>query len=562
MRPAPRRFFLIVALTCLTCLVHASVWAHGGGDAGAAAKRVAEQFPGVMAPSPLAPAVQAAISELRGAASTADWSGVDEFYSRLGHQPAWMPPEGRQAARVLVTRMRAAEDDGLRAVDYDSEGWARRLEMDPRSVDDALARDVQLTAVLLRFASDLARGIAADSVRTIDVSGTLAAARDGASAREVLSLLEPRHAEYRHLREALRQYRAAAEAGGWLPVPLPRGVLLARDGEPADPEVLHRLCERLAATGDLPGGREQCGPDGGLPREYGKVLEEAVRSFQARHGLTVDGVVGPRTIAALNMPVEGRIAQIALNMDRWRRLPDDLGNRHVRVNIPGFSLQGVDGRERALTMRVVTGRPRTPTPRLSDEISYLEFRPYWNVPDSITRRQLLPKIVADPEYLRRQRFDVIQGWTRRPQLLAPDTIDWEAVADDFPYRLRQRPGRHNSLGLVKFMFPNRHSVYLHDTPVPALFDRPVRAFSAGCVRVEDPVALADFLLRDAPAWSPATIAAAMDEGERRVVPLPAGVPVHLTYFTTFVDEGLVHFREDLYGLDEREGEPFSDLSEG
>jgi len=535
-----------------------------------AAGNVAEQFPGVLAPSPFAPAVQAVISELKGGASTTDWSAVDEFYSRLGHQPAWMHPEGRQAARVLVTRMLAAADDGLRAVDYDSERWARRLAESPSSADDPLARDVQLTAVLLRFASDLALGIAGDSARDIDVIGTLAAARDATSTREVFSLLEPRHAEYRHLREALRQYRSAAEAGGWLPVPLPRGVLLVRErererereGDPAAPEVLHLLCKRLAATGELAGGPGQCGPDGGLPLEYGEVLEKAVRSFQARHGLTVDGVVGPRTIAALNMPVEGRIAQIALNMDRWRRLPDDLGNTHVRVNIPGFSLQAVDGRERALTMRVVTGRPHTPTPVMSDEISYLEFRPYWNVPDSITRRQLVPKIVADPDYLRRQRFDVIEGWTRPPQLVDPDTIDWEAVADDFPYRLRQRPGRHNSLGLVKFMFPNSYSVYLHDTPAPALFDRPVRAFSAGCVRVEDPVALADFLLRDAPAWSPDTITAAMDEGRRQVVPLSARVPVHLTYFTAFVDEGLVHFREDLYGLDEQEGESFSDLPEG
>ncbi len=204
-------------------------------------------------------------------------------------------------------------------------------------------------------------------------------------------------------------------------------------------------------------------------------------------------------------------------------------------------------------MRVVTGKPATATPTMSDEISYLVFRPYWNVPDSITRRELLPRIAANPDYLRRQRFEVVDGWQDPAVLVDPASVDWTTAADEFAHRLRQRPGPRNSLGLVKFMFPNEHSVYLHDTPATHMFEAPRRAFSHGCVRVQDPVALADFLLRDDPRWTTNRIAAAMAAGSRQTVVLDRPVPVHLTYFTAWVQEGAVNFRADIYGLDSRTG---------
>lgn len=261
------------------------------------------------------------------------------------------------------------------------------------------------------------------------------------------------------------------------------------------------------------------------------------------------GIVGPQTIDAMN---QDRVAQLAVNMNRWRRLPDDLGRRHVFVNIPAFRLEARDADRAIVSMRVVAGEPETPTPVMSDEISYLEFSPYWNVPDSITRNTLLPQIARNPSYLAQQGFDVIRGWGEPIEIVSPSAIDWQAARRDFPYRLRQRPGPNNAMGLVKFMFPNDDAIYLHDTPAEHRFEERRRAFSHGCVRVEDPPALAAFLLRDEATWPREAIEAAMHDGERQVVTLPEHVPVHLAYFTAWVEDGVVQFRGDLYGLDARE----------
>lgn len=202
-------------------------------------------------------------------------------------------------------------------------------------------------------------------------------------------------------------------------------------------------------------------------------------------------------------------------------------------------------------MAVVVGEPHTPTPEMHDAISYLEFSPYWNVPDSITQGELLPRLAEEPGYLVEADFEVVDGWDEPASIVDPSTIDWSSAADDFPYRLRQRPGGQNALGLVKFMFPNDHSVYLHDTPADHRFEANHRAFSHGCVRVEDPVALAELLLRDERRWTRDMIRDSMARGERKVVPLDTEVPVYLTYFTAWVDdEGEVHFRDDLYGVDQ------------
>ena len=315
-----------------------------------------------------------------------------------------------------------------------------------------------------------------------------------------------------------------------------------------DPEVLRSLCQRLVLTGDH--SSAGCEP-GVRPAGYTPELQAAVRRFQMRHGLAVDGIVGSRTVTALNVPLETRARQLALNMDRWRRQPDALGDPHLRVNIAGFRLHVHEGGRRIQTMRVVAGEPETPTPVLRDEITYLEFRPYWNVPRSITERELVPKIMDDPGYLDAEQFEVVDGWSDAV-VVPPSDIDWARADVDFPYRLRQRPGPHNSLGLVKFMFPNEFSVYLHDTPATHRFEASRRAFSHGCVRVERPVDLAAFLLRHDPSWTPQSITAAMRGTQRRVVPLPEPVPVHLTYFTAWAEDGLVHFRHDLYDLDRSE----------
>ena len=535
-----------------------------------------DRMSGVLLPG--AALLQPAIAEARDASpDEVHWDRVETFYAERSYQPAWLVEPGRSAARVLVQRMAASDEDALNPAHYDPTYWVRWLEAPPGDMRTLVAGDVELTGVLLRFAEDLSLGFGndADQERRDAVVQRLVEAQDAGSAVTALDRLTPAHIGYAELRRALARYRSLAADDGWEPVP--EGVLLRRDGGASRlgghdlSEVLRALCERLRVTGDLhaePGAcepRQESGQDGEEGEEeenalrYDERLEEAVRRFQTRHGLGVDGIVGPKTIAALNVPVEARVRQIALNMNRWRALPPDPADPHVLVNIPGFRLQVVEDNRPVMTMRVVSGRTDRRTPIMSDEISYLELRPYWNVPDSITRRDLLPRIRRDPSYLTRNRYEVIDGWSKPVRTIDPQTIDWSTVGDDFPYRLRQRPGRHNSMGLVKFMFPNQHAVYLHDTPSQHLFDRRPRAFSSGCVRVEDPVALADFLLRSDPSWTPATIEAAMNTGDRQVVQLPQHVPVHLRYFTAFMDGDVVHFRPDIYGHDGSDGDSLPSL---
>jgi murein L,D-transpeptidase YcbB/YkuD len=278
---------------------------------------------------------------------------------------------------------------------------------------------------------------------------------------------------------------------------------------------------------------------------YDAGLELAVRGFQARQGLEVDGVVGPASRAALNLPVGERIAQLLINLERWRWLPDDLGDRHVLVNIAGFELQAVDYGQTVFRSAVVVGTPYHQTPVFSDQIEYVEFNPFWNVPTSIARGEILPKARRDPGYLAQQNIRVLAGWGDDAPVVDPRRIDWSRP---FPYRLRQEPGPNNALGRVKIMFPNPFNVYLHDTPARDLFGRASRAFSHGCIRVHEPLALAAHVLD----WSLPQVQSVVDGRGRKIVRLAKPMPVHVTYQTAWVgQDGAVQFREDIYGRDAR-----------
>ena len=485
---------------------------------------------------------------------------VEEFYAARNFQPAWLSQEGREAASVLVDRMSTAARDGLPMI-YEADAWAARLARPRDDLLEAIRFDVRLSSALLRFATHLSRGIGDPdlSQRSIEPARILAAVSDPMSAMAALLQLEPVHQEYRALRSALMHYRNIEARGGWPRVP--EDVILRRveadplqgnnggSADPADKDAVVATCDRLRITGDLRGMEADGCAQRGVDGTYDALLEDAVRAFQARHGLLVDGIVGPNTASAMNVPVSGRVNQIQVNMNRWRRLPDDLGSPHVMVNIPAFRLHVHDGTSEVMAMRVVAGEPETPTPVMSDRIRYLVFRPYWNIPASITRTELLPKIRKDPSYLRTQQLEVVDGWSEPAVLVDPSAVDWHAAPESFPYRLRQRPGPHNSLGLLKFMFPNAHSVYLHDTPSTHRFEERRRAFSHGCVRVEDPAGLAEFLLHDDHGWTRADIETRMHTGDRQVVPLSTPVPVHLTYFTAWTAGDRVHFQADLYGRD-------------
>jgi murein L,D-transpeptidase YcbB/YkuD len=252
------------------------------------------------------------------------------------------------------------------------------------------------------------------------------------------------------------------------------------------------------------------------------------------------------------VPVEERVRQIEVNLERWRWLPEDLGQRYILVNIANFELEVVEKSKPVMIMQVVVGKPYWRTPVFSDRMTYLVLSPYWHIPPSIAVKDKLPLIRKDHTYLATYDIKVFQGWGAETREIDPQTIDWSKVtAKDFNYRLRQEPGPLNALGRVKFMFPNKFNVYLHDTPSRELFGKTVRTFSSGCIRIEKPIELAEYLLGGDAKWTRENILAAIDRRVEQTVRLPEPMPVHLLYWTAWSDEeGSIQFRGDIYGRDQ------------
>jgi L,D-transpeptidase YcbB len=279
---------------------------------------------------------------------------------------------------------------------------------------------------------------------------------------------------------------------------------------------------------------------------FDDALDIAVKKFQARHGLAIDGIVGPVTRAALNVSAELRRQQILLNLERWRWLPHKWDNNHVTVNTAAFSLSAHNGNEN-LSMRVIVGKEYQETPVFSERMSYIEVNPYWNVPRSIAVKELLPKIKSNPAYLTRHNYQLLS----RQGAVNPWHVDWQSMnSKNFPYRIRQSPGAKNALGHIKFMFPNQFNVYMHDTPDRHLFKRARRDFSHGCIRVEKPIELALLILQDDPSWTRERLEALISAGKRRVINVRSDWMVHILYWTAWVDDyGQLQFCPDLYGRD-------------
>jgi len=345
------------------------------------------------------------------------------------------------------------------------------------------------------------------------------------------------------LRAALDDLEALRMAGGWGEVPAAGGLL--RPGD-VDPRVAP-LRERLRRSGDA-----STSP-AAEPDRYDAELERAVRGFQARHALDMDGVVGPATLAALNVSVEARIRQVELNLERRREFRPDPGPAQVLVNLPAFQALVVEEGLETTSHRVIVGRPNRPTPVLSARIDFVVLSPYWNVPPGILRNDKLPQIRGDSTYLARQRISVIDRATERA--VDPASIDWQTVsAGEFTarYWLRQEPGPLNALGRVKFIFPNPHHVFLHDTPDRHLFERGTRAFSSGCIRLDDPMSLAERFLDAVPGWDADRIRTVSEGGVERWIALSRPIPIQTVYWTAWVaPDGTLHLADDLYGLDAR-----------
>lgn len=484
---------------------------------------------------------------------------VPAFYSGRGFIPAWVDPDGSMPlADQLMSAIEDAGRDGLDPEVYHL-SVLRKMTALTRSTDrDGFFEtaalfadlDILLTDAFLLFGSHLLGGrVNPETVHTgwfvtahhADLAQRIEVALKSRQIQGELDKLTPPHVAYTGLRDRLAAYRALAAKGGWPSIP-PGATL--RPGEQGGR--VERARKRLLASGDLD-------PDPALhlPAVFDEAMEQAVRRFQRRHGLVPDGAVGSRTIDVMNVPVEVRVRQIELNMERWRWLPQWLGDRYLVVNIADFSLALVeDGRE-TLKMRAVVGRPYRKTPVFSADMTYLVLNPYWNIPGTIAVQDMLPAIQRGTGFLEKNRIRVFADWSEGAPELAADSIDWQAVGGHyFPYKLRQNPGPENALGRIKFMFPNKFAVYIHDTPHRALFDETVRGFSSGCIRVEQPVLLANRLLENQPEWSAERLAGVLEGGETTEIRLKEPVPVHLLYLTAWIDDkGLLNFRDDIYERD-------------
>jgi murein L,D-transpeptidase YcbB/YkuD len=490
----------------------------------------------------------------RDAESVRLWKLTRQFYQKRGDRFAWI--DGRKPRREmdeLIGVLQSADRDGLDPALYNvpiltarrQEAGRGFLTMKGFNENEAADLDVWLTYLYLRYASDLTNGLSGLSHadpkwklrdKRTDPGPLLEKALEEHRIAQSLQELTPAHLQYTGLRDALAKYREIAQRGGWPAVPAD---LKVKPGQ-RHPGVVS-LAKRLAASGDYRGTIDEQNP------VYGPDLQEAVKRFQRRHGLEPDAVIGRAVVAQMNVPAEARVSQIALNLERWRWLPRDLGERHVLVNVPEYRLEVWEGQRVPLSMRVVVGKKDTPTPIFADDMTYVVFSPYWNVPPDIVKNETIPSALRDPAFLQRTNMEVLD---KAGKTVDPSSVDIEDVGE---YRFRQRPGSSNSLGLVKFMFPNSYNVYLHDTPADSLFARATRSFSHGCVRVEQPEQLAQYVLRDQPQWTPERISEAMRSGVEKSVKLSSPLPVYLGYWTARVSaDGIVQFRDDLYAIDARQ----------
>jgi len=472
-----------------------------------------------------------------------------EFYERRNYAPAWT--DNNKVAE-LVSAIQATYTDGLDPSDYHLDDvLALQTELAAgriNSADDIADADLTLTDSLIRLGYHQRFGkvnpYSLDphwnfrrELNGKNPAVSIQEALDADSLDAYMKEMFPRGWVYTRMRDGLAHYRQIVANGGWPQIP--DGPTL-RPGA-TDPR-LATLMQRLAISGDMD-DMKTFAP----VTEYDEILQTGVRHFQTRHGLDADAIIGPATIKALNVTAEKRVKQLEINLERARWVLDDIEDDFILVNIAGFRVYLLRDREIVWESKVQVGKTYHQSPVFRDEMKYLVFNPTWTVPYSIASKEMLPNIQADPEYFQKRDFDVKD---RSGNIIDPTTVDWSSVTRrNFGYTLVQRPGPANALGRVKFMFPNEHAVYLHDTPSKYLFGQAERAFSHGCIRVEHPYEFAEMLM--GPDWDQDRIAATLDTKEITTVSLPEPLPVLLMYWTAMVNrDGEVFFYNDVYQRDQ------------
>ena len=478
---------------------------------------------------------------------------LTEIYYGNELQPFWIEDgkPGPRAADILAV-LEDAESQGLNPASY----FVDKIHQYWGSQDTAgLVRlDILLTLGMMRYVADQHEGrieprevdpelFATARDVEVDWDALRQMAFEAPDMKAFLDQQAPPFLQYRELQKKLAEYRALAAKGGWPSISAGETLKPGMENPRVD-----MVRKRLAVTGDL-------APENMDSAVFDTALEKAVKRFQQRHNLTPDGAVGKQTLAAMNVPVETRIDQIVLNMERYRWLKRTLmGDRLVAVNIAGFEAVAGKAGKFDVTMPVIVGKTYHETPVFSDTIKYVVFNPYWNLTPSIASNETLPKLKKDSHYLKKHNMRIFKGWGPDAPELDATKIDWSKVSkkDMNRYRVRQDPGPDNALGTLKLVFPNKYNVYLHDTPAHGLFKKEQRAFSHGCIRMDRPAEMAAWVLGgEEKGWSLARVNEIIASRKRQVAVLDQPVPVYILYRTAFVnpEDNTLYFYEDVYGRD-------------
>ncbi len=462
-------------------------------------------------------------------------------YVRDGGTIYWV---GTGRMTPFIQRLADAADDGLNPEDYPIDSLIQlRDAVDPGDPEGAAAAELLFSAFFVNYAADLKIGRVTPqkidprlfrSRKTIDVLRVLTDLKRRREPARFLSEFESGNPHYQALKKMLVLYRAMAESAEWPEIAAGSNI------EPGGSDVrIPAIRDLLMLTGDYQGGNSG--------NAYVPEMVTAMKRFQARHGLEAKGLIGKQSILTLNVPPAERARQIMLNMERWRWLPENLGDHHFMVNLAAFELQEILRSDVIGRMNVVVGAVATQTPEFSDELEYVEINPAWTVPYSIATKEMLPKLRGNA-FAYAADFDVFANGA----LASWAGIDWNAYGPGkFPFTFRQHPGPRNALGRVKFMLPNAHNIYLHDTPSKDKFLQTTRAFSHGCIRLSKPIDLAYRLVGEIAGWTKAKIDATFKAGKTARIPLPEKIPVHLIYATAFDGANGVEFRSDVYGRDRK-----------
>jgi murein L,D-transpeptidase YcbB/YkuD len=488
---------------------------------------------------------------------------LKKFYGFNGYSLWWVKNgEPTVQAMQVIAALRQAELKGLTAEDYDGSRWDGRLaKLKPTTRQpaeaDAVKFDLDLTVCVMRYISDLHIGkvnpkhldFAFDEEsKKYDLPEFL---RDrvvsGGDVAGVLATVEPPYPGYRRTIQALQTYIELAKKDNGEQLPAVKKPIVPGDTYAGVP----RVAQLLRLVGDLPQSADVSAGSPSDPPIYKGALVDAVKNFQRRLGRDVTGRIDAQTVADLNVPLSSRVRQMQLTLERWRWLPASYQNAPIIANIPEFRLRAYDKDFNVgVTMNVVVGKAYGHgTPVFSENMQYVVFRPYWEVPYSITKAEIVPHILRDPGYLARENLEIVDS---KQNVVASGAVSSDAIDQLRAGKLfvRQKPGPKNSLGLVKFLFPNSYNVYMHDTPATELFSRSRRDFSHGCVRLEKPAELAAWVLRDNPGWTPERIHDAMNGTTTQQVNLTHPIPVLIVYATVIVlEDGQVHFYDDIYGHD-------------